>query len=47
MEQYFEEIGKLAGYEEFEREGWSFKVLQNYVPLNSTLNSSTARPYKC
>ncbi|KAJ7845894.1 hypothetical protein B0H13DRAFT_2363387 [Mycena leptocephala] len=25
MEQYFEEIGKLAGYEEFEREGWSFK----------------------
>jgi hypothetical protein len=28
MEQYFEEIGKLAGYEEFEREGWSFKALE-------------------
>ncbi|KAF7343412.1 hypothetical protein MVEN_01773600 [Mycena venus] len=25
MEQYFEEIGKLPGYEEFEREGWGFK----------------------
>ncbi|KAF8208189.1 hypothetical protein K438DRAFT_1813576 [Mycena galopus ATCC 62051] len=25
MEQYFEEIGKLAGYEEFEREAWGFK----------------------
>ncbi|KAJ7291267.1 hypothetical protein C8J57DRAFT_1272083 [Mycena rebaudengoi] len=25
MEQYFEEIGKEEGYEEFEREGWSFK----------------------
>ena len=27
MEQYFEEIAKqMPGYEEFEKEGWSFKV---------------------
>lgn len=26
MEQYFEEIAKLEGYEEFEREAWGFKV---------------------
>ncbi|KAJ7792655.1 hypothetical protein B0H14DRAFT_2469919 [Mycena olivaceomarginata] len=25
MEQYFEEIGKLPGYEEFEKESWGFK----------------------
>ncbi|KAJ7151410.1 hypothetical protein C8R43DRAFT_1127689 [Mycena crocata] len=25
MEQYFEEIGKEAGYEEFEKEAWGFK----------------------
>ncbi|KAF7366723.1 hypothetical protein MSAN_00930400 [Mycena sanguinolenta] len=25
MEQYFEEIGKLAGYEDFEKESWGFK----------------------
>jgi hypothetical protein len=27
MEQYFDHIGKkMSGYEEFEKEGWSFKV---------------------
>ena len=27
MEQFFGEIGKqMPGYEEFEKEGWSFKV---------------------
>lgn len=27
MEQYFQEIGRqMDGYEEFEKEGWSFKV---------------------
>ena len=26
MEQYFEEIAKMEGYEEFKREAWSFKV---------------------
>ena len=27
MEQFFQEIGKkVEGYEEFEKEGWSFKV---------------------
>ncbi|KAJ6588325.1 hypothetical protein B0H19DRAFT_1205842 [Mycena capillaripes] len=25
MEQYFEEIGKIPGYEEFEKEAWGFK----------------------
>nr|GAT44417.1 predicted protein [Mycena chlorophos] len=25
MEQYFDEIGKQPGYEEFEKEGWAFK----------------------
>jgi len=32
MEQYFEEIAiKLEGYEEFEKEAWSFKVRLNEV----------------
>lgn len=26
MEQYFEAMAKLEGYDEFEREAWSFKV---------------------
>jgi hypothetical protein len=38
MEQYFEEIGKLAGYEEFEREGWSFKVCTS-IKLSSKFNA--------
>lgn len=35
MEQYFEEISKqMSGYEEFEKEGWSFKVSPTvYVAL--------------
>lgn len=27
-EQFFEEIGKEPGYEEFEKEAWGFKVIQ-------------------
>ena len=26
MEQYWDEVGRMEGYEEFEKEGWSFKV---------------------
>jgi hypothetical protein len=37
MEQYFEEIGKEEGYEEFEREGWSFKVANElFCDIRST-----------
>jgi len=34
MEQYFEEIAfKMEGYEEFEREAWSFKVRLNEIRM--------------
>jgi hypothetical protein len=45
MEQYFEEIGKLPGYEEFEKESWGFKVVEkflNYPSLGSIFD--LARP---
>jgi hypothetical protein len=38
MEQFFGEIGKqMRGYEEFEKEGWSFKV-SLYVSSSSLAN---------
>jgi hypothetical protein len=30
MEQYWDEIGSMEGYEEFEKEGWNFKVSKIY-----------------
>lgn len=49
MEQYFEEIAfKMEGYEEFEREAWSFKVRSERdldvfsIGLNLFLFSTTA-----
>lgn len=43
MEQYFEEIGRDAGYEEFEREAWGFKVIEinTFVLASSLTRSST------
>jgi hypothetical protein len=35
MEQYWDEIGSMEGYEEFEKEGWSFKVSRIYETTSS------------
>ncbi|KAJ7764549.1 hypothetical protein DFH07DRAFT_811625 [Mycena maculata] len=40
MEQYFEEIGKEIGYEEFEREAWGFK----HDRINVEKRMAEARP---
>lgn len=32
VEQYFNLIAEMKGYEDFEKEAWSFKVLEQYWP---------------
>lgn len=45
-EQYFNLIADMKGYEDFEKEAWSFKVLEQYWPYISPshyyLSSMTA-----
>ncbi|KAJ8521484.1 hypothetical protein ONZ45_g1802 [Pleurotus djamor] len=48
MEQYFEEIAKIEGYEDFEKEAWSFKhdrlnVEKRIADTPSTINGNQAR----
>jgi len=33
VEQYFNLIADVKGYEDFEKEAWSFKVLEQHWPL--------------
>jgi hypothetical protein len=40
MEQYFEEVAKIMGYEEFEKEAWGFKVCLSCPDPLSQANST-------